>query len=106
MKILTLIASIALVATILSSVARAEQGSAEPATEKPAEAAVLVLAREIALLRDKLKALEGCSITSGNLAARNCRRLKDVAADIRVQRQGMADFEGYVKWMSLSLIHI
>ena len=100
MKLRTFIATIALSATILSSVARAEEGSSEPASEKPAEAAVLVLAREIALLQDKLKALEGCSITSGNLAARNCRRLKDVAADIRVQRQGMADFEGYVKWMS------
>jgi hypothetical protein len=71
-----------------------------PAPEKPAEAAVVALARENVLLQEKLKALEQCSITSGDLAAKNCRRLKDVAADIRLQRQGLADFEGYVKWMS------
>lgn len=113
MKIRTTIATIALAATILSSVARAQEGAvapapapttaaapAAPAPEKPGEAAVVALARENALLQEKLKALQECSITSGDLAAKNCRRLKDVAADIRVQRQGMADFEGYVKWMS------
>jgi len=71
--------------------------------EKSAEAAVASLTRENAQLQEKLKALEGCSISSGALAAKNCRRLKDVAADIRVQRQGMADFEGYVQWMSANI---
>jgi len=73
------------------------------APEKPADSAVVALAKENALLQEKLKTLEGCSISSANLATKNCRRLKDVAADIRVQRQGMADFEGYVKWMSANI---
>ncbi|HBG06862.1 MAG: hypothetical protein A2075_01515 [Geobacteraceae bacterium GWC2_58_44] len=64
------------------------------------EQSTLALARENALLQGKLKALQECSITSTELAAKNCRRLKEVAADIRAQRQGMADFEGYVQWMS------
>jgi len=54
-------------------------------------------------LQEKLKTLEECSISSTALAAKNCRRLKDVAADVRVQRQGMADFEGYVRWMSANI---
>ena len=76
---------------------------APSAAEKPAEAAVVALAKENALLQEKLHALEGCSISSNTLAAKNCRRLKDVAADIRVQRQGMADFQGYVAWMSTNI---
>jgi hypothetical protein len=73
------------------------------APEKPTDSAVVALAKENALLQEKLRNLEGCSISSATLATKNCRRLKDVAADIRVQRQGMADFEGYVKWMSANI---
>jgi len=124
LKIRTGIAAAALAAAILSSVAQAKDGatapepaatittvtiataptaaavSPAPAQDPSGAAAVLVLARELALLQEKLTALEGCSITTGNLAVKNGRRLKDVAADIRLQRQGLADFEGYVKWMS------
>ena len=84
-------------------VAVSSQFSTAPAPDKNAEAAIVALARENALLQEKFKALEECSISSGALATKNCRRLKDVAADIRVQRQGMADFEGYVKWMSANI---
>jgi hypothetical protein len=70
-------------------------------TANPEEAAT-ALAKENALLKDKLKALE-CSISSTDLAERNCKRLKEIAGDIRAQRQGMADFENYVKWMSTNV---
>lgn len=100
MHIRTVIAAFALAATILSSVVQAEDAPPAPAAVNQGEEAILVLAKENALLQERLKTLEGCSITSADLAARNCRRLKEVAADIRLQRQGMADFEGYVKWMS------
>jgi hypothetical protein len=100
LNIRSAIAALALAATILSSFAWAEDVPPAPAAAKPGDEAILALARENALLQEKLKALEGCSITSTALAAKNCRRLKDVAADIRAQRQGLADFEGYVKWMS------
>lgn len=99
MKIHTLIAAAALAATILPAVAGAEE--LPPAAPKQDEA-VVALARENALLKDKLKLLE-CSITSTELATRNCRRLKEVAADIRAQRQGLTDFEVYVKWMSANV---
>jgi len=120
-NIRSVIAAFAVTATILSSsMSSAEEVSPAPvaakegppasasasasdkegATVKSTDEATIALARENALLQEKLKALEECSITSGELAAKNCKRLKLVAADIRAQRQGMADFEGYVKWMS------
>ena len=87
----------------VSMPAPVQPSAALPAAEKPAEAALVALAKENVLLQEKLRALEGCSISSTALAAKNSRRLKDVAADIRVQRQGLADFEGYVKWMSTNI---
>lgn len=70
-----------------------------PATPQ-AEERIAALAKENAQLVERLKALESCSITSDELASRNVKRLKEIAADIRSQRQGLADFEGHVKWMS------
>lgn len=55
------------------------------------------------LLKEKLKTLQSGSVTSSDLTMRNFKRLKEVAADIRTQRQGLADFEGYVKWMSTNV---
>ena len=112
MNIRTAVTFLVLAATVFSSIALAEDAPPAPLSvkedpavkeavvAKPQEDATLALARENALLQEKLKALEECSITSTQLASKNCKRLKDVAADIRAQRQGMADFEGYVKWMS------
>lgn len=103
MRVPAVIAASVLAAATLSPVCHAEV--APPAPVAPAvqtdEAAVLV--KENALLKEKLKTLESCSITSNDLAVRNCRRLKDIAADIRAQRQGLADFEVYVKWMSANV---
>lgn len=74
--------------------------AAATATAVPTEEVIASLTKENALLQERLKALESCSITSTELAARNSKRLKEIAGDVRAQRQGLADFEGYVKWMS------
>ena len=100
MKICNVMAVFALMATLLSTLARAEDVPLATASSKQSAEAMLALARENALLQERLKALEVCSISSSDLATRNCKRLKDLAADIRLQRRGLADFEGYVKWMS------
>ena len=100
LNIRTVISACAMLVVIFSSSVRAEEAPLSTVAAKPAEEAVVALTKENALLQEKLKALEGCSITTTDLAARNCKRLKEVAADIRLQRQGLADFEGYVKWMS------
>src|SRR4051794_11727206 len=51
-------------------------------------------------LRQKIASLEATpSLSCDLLAKRTMMRLKEVAADTKVQRQAMADFEIYVKWM-------
>jgi len=69
----------------------------------PAEETVLALRVEVALLQEQLKALRECSVTPADLAAKNCRRLKEVAAEVRAQRQELTGFEGYLKWMSANV---
>lgn len=80
-------------ATALPAAVAVPQGQDQAAT-------IAALTQENALLQEKLKALQSCSITSTDLAARNSKRLKEITADVRAQRQAMADFESYVKWMS------
>lgn len=98
MKLSRVIVASTIAATIMSSVAFAEDAS--PVLAAKGEDEVVALSKENALLKEKLKALEESSISGTALASRNCKRLKDVAADIRAQRQGLVEFEGYVKWMS------
>lgn len=98
MKIKTLAFAAALAAIAIPAIALAEDIPSSPAALKP-EDAVAALSKENALLKEKLKSLE-CSVSSADLASRNCKRLKEIAEDIRAQRQGMVDFENYVKWMS------
>jgi len=55
-------------------------------------------------LKERLKQLENMPlITIDRLVAINCLRLKTVAADVKVQRQTMTDFESFVKWMTCNL---
>jgi hypothetical protein len=84
-------------ATAVAPAAAAASGGPSP------EVVIASLTRENSMLQEKLKLLEGCSISSRTLAGKNTKRLKEIAADIRLQRQGMADFEGYVKWMSTNI---
>lgn len=86
-----------LTACLTSSPAFAEP---TPATADPSQA-IAALTRENTLLQEKIKAFEGGGIiTSAELAARNTKRLAEVAAEVRAQRQWLAEFETYVKWMS------
>ena len=102
MNIRTAFAVSALACTLWSSPAGAEEQPA-PAAAMPAEETILALRVEVALLQEKLKALRECSITPTDLAAKNCRRLKEVAAEVRAQRQELTGFEGYLKWMSANV---
>ena len=123
MRIRTVIAASLLAATLLSHVAQAEEAplavatlpatapvpataplsavsAPEPAPVDQSALALAALTKENGLLQERLKSLESCSITSTELATRNLKRVKEIATDIRAQRQGLADFQGYVKWMS------
>jgi len=75
-----------------------------PEQIKSIEESVQALASENALLRNKLRSLESTpAITGEFLAARNLQRLREIARDIKDQRQTMADFEGFVTWMTGNL---
>jgi hypothetical protein len=112
LKRLNFCAAVSLATALVTSVAAAQEGPlaslppstlSAPASERPADAALVALTQENAQLVEKLKALESCSISSSALVAKNGKRLKEIAADIRVQRQELAGFEGYVKWMSANI---
>lgn len=62
------------------------------------------LKQEHLLLQGKLALLQGTpSLTRDTLAAKNLQRLKEIAADVKAQRQTMTDFETFVSWMSNNL---
>jgi hypothetical protein len=107
LKIRLMFAAAALAGIIVPAAVQAQDAAAvqtrenAPVTAQP-EDSVAKLSQENELLKEKLKALE-CSISSTDLATKNCRRLKEVAADIKTQRQGLVEFENYVKWMSTNV---
>lgn len=83
----------------------ATQAVAEEAVPaRQPETAIAELARENGLLKEKIRQLECMPVISSEaLAARNYQRLREIAADVKVQRQTMSDFAGFVTWMSANL---
>jgi len=113
LKLRTFAAAVVLTASLSSSFALADTApssamqpaapTAMPQATPSPEDTIAALAKENSQLQEKLKLLEGCSITSLELTQKSSARLKEIAAHVRQQRQGMADFEGYVKWMSTNI---
>lgn len=65
---------------------------------------LLALKQEHALIREKLSLLETTpSLTRETLTMKNLQRLKVIAADVKAQRQTMAEFETFVTWMTSNL---
>jgi hypothetical protein len=96
-------AALILLAAFPAPPAFADEAAPETAIQQKEEALQL-LTRENTLLKEKVKTLEGApAITGDALAAKNLRTLREVARDTRSQRQAMADFEGFVKWMTANL---
>jgi len=69
-----------------------------------AEEQLAKLQQERDLLTQKVKqAEEFRGISIDQLRRRKALRLKEIAADLRVQRQATSDFEAFVKWMAANL---
>lgn len=65
---------------------------------------IIKLQQERDLLSQKLKqAEEFKGVSIDQLRRRKALRLKEIAADVRVQRQATTDFEAFVKWMTANL---
>lgn len=70
----------------------------------PAEEQMLKLQIENEALTLKIRQIESVkSIPLDCLRQKKAQRLKEIAADIKLQRQSTSDFEGFVKWMSANL---
>jgi len=97
---LLLIAALLLVTV---SPAHADDGSA-PLTITPLDDPLATLRTENDGLAARIKQLESIScIPADQLHQKKARRLKEIAANVKIQRQSMSDFEGFVKWMSTNL---
>jgi hypothetical protein len=56
------------------------------------------------LLKEKIRVLESTPhIDSDALSRKNYQSLQEIARDTKTERQAMADFEGFVKWMTTNL---
>lgn len=94
--------------TVLAVLAGPAARAGEPAGQGPvpvlqAADPVQRLSDENGRLLERLRQLEASSISREELLRRNLQRLQSLADDVKAQRQPMADFEGYVRWMSGSL---
>ena len=71
---------------------------------KRQEEALAALRAEQSRLEQKIREFE-CApmVSSDELLAKNLRQLQELAANTRLQRQSMVDFEKFVTWMSSSL---
>lgn len=97
--------TVAMLITLASAVhvsAQTEQDSCGPVT--PMEEQLLKLQFDNEALTLQIKQLElDKKVPAERLHQKKIRRLKDIAADVKMQRQTTSDFEGFVKWMSLHL---
>jgi len=89
---------------LLTAPAMAEENGAVGPAPAPQDLALTALQSENALLSRKVADLEAVpGINADALAAKSRQRLREIAADVKSQRQSMADFESFVTWMSTNL---
>ena len=70
----------------------------------PAEEQTIKLITDYEVLTQKIKQLESVkAIPAERLRQKKAQRLKEIAADVKLQRLSTSDFEGFVKWMSANL---
>lgn len=87
---------------LISAGAHAEDNVCGPTT--PSEEQMFNLQLENEGLKIKIKQLESVkAIPVERLRQKKAQRLKEIAADVKTQRQATNDFEGFVKWMSANL---
>jgi hypothetical protein len=84
------------------AVAQAEENFCGPTT--PNEEQMFNLRLENEGLKLRIKQLEAVkAISLEHLRQKKAQRLKEIAADVKTQRQATSDFEGFVIWMSTNL---
>jgi hypothetical protein len=70
----------------------------------PAEEQLHKLQQDNDLLSQRIRQLESVKVVSlERLQQKKALKLKEIASDVKVQRQTTSDFEGFVTWMSANL---
>jgi hypothetical protein len=93
---------IAIISTLFASTVNAADNACGPVSPAEEQFIQLQIEKEALLLR--IKQLETVkSIPLERLRQKKAQRLKEIAADVKLQRQATSDFEGFVKWMSANL---
>jgi len=88
----------------ISAPALADDIAPAASAAAPQDQALTALQAENAQLSRKVAELESVpSISADALSAKSRQRLSEIAADVKGQRQSMADFESFVTWMSTNL---
>lgn len=94
-----LIAAVMCSAAVSASAADTGHGPLTPAEEQ-----ILKLQQDNELLSQRIRHLDAIkAIPVEQLRRKKVLRLKEIAADVKTQRQSTSDFEGFVKWMSANL---
>lgn len=97
-----LLAFSATMSIAVTTPASASQDTCGPTS--PTEEQILKLQIENDTLNFKIRQIESVkSIPLERLRQKKAQRLKEIAADVKLQRQSTNDFEGFVKWMSANL---
>ncbi|QEM68451.1 hypothetical protein FO488_09910 [Geobacter sp. FeAm09] len=87
---------------LFSAGAQAEENVCGPTT--PSEERLFNLQLENEGLKLKIKQLEAVkTISAERLRQKKVQRLREIAAQVKVQRQTTSDFQGFVTWMSTNL---
>ena len=95
--------SVCAVSLFISNHAIADENACGPIISQDEQ--VLNFQRENFSLASRILELElQRGITPEQLRQKNIKRLKEIAADVRLQRQTTADFQGFVTWMSSNLV--
>ncbi len=104
-KPILILATVLFLAANAGGLARAAEGGApEPLSAKAQDGALQALARDNAMLRERLRQLERTpSLTGQALTCKSVARFQEIARDARAQRQAMTDFEAFVTWMTANL---
>lgn len=98
------VAALFILFTFAASFAMAADNPSAETLLKQRDETLLALQKENAALLEKLNALgTKPQLTNEMLVMKSRRRLQEIAANVKGQRQSMVDFETYVKWMTANL---
>lgn len=101
-SIISTILSVCAVLLCFTNSVAADENACGPMT--PSEEQAINLQQENFALTTYIKELElQRGVTPEQLKLKKIRRLKEIAAEVKVQRQTTADFQGFVIWMSSNL---